>query len=79
MALFPTVQTKAQEELDEVVGINLQTPEDRTNLPYINAVIKEVLRWNPVTPLGVAHASTKEDVYEGYLIPKDATIVPNIW
>ncbi|GFN10642.1 cytochrome P450 [Aspergillus tubingensis] len=79
MALFPTVQTKAQEELDCVVGTSLPTTEDRTNLPYINAVIKEVLRWNPVTPLGVAHASTKEDVYEGYRIPKDATIVPNIW
>ncbi|GLA93934.1 hypothetical protein AtubIFM57143_000787 [Aspergillus tubingensis] len=79
MALFPTVQTKAQEELDCVVGTSLPTTEDRTNLPYINAVIKEVLRWNPVTPLGVAHASTKEDVYEGYRTPKDATIVPNIW
>ncbi|RDK42759.1 cytochrome P450, partial [Aspergillus phoenicis ATCC 13157] len=73
------LQAKAQEELDRVIGTNLPTTEDRTHVPYINAVIKEVLRWNPVTPLGVAHASTKEDVYEGYRIPKDATMVPNIW
>lgn len=79
MALFPAVQTKAQEELDRVVGTSLPTTEDRANLPYTNAVVKEVLRWNPVTPLGVAHACTKEDVYEGYRIPKDATIIPNIW
>ncbi|GKZ23594.1 hypothetical protein AbraIFM66951_009867 [Aspergillus brasiliensis] len=79
MSLFSDIQAKAQDELDRVVGINLPTAEDRTNLPYINAVIKEVLRWNPVTPLGIVHASTKEDVYEGYRIPKDATIIPNIW
>ena len=55
MALYPEVQKKAQEELDNVIG-NDRLPEfsDRDSLPYINAVVKELLRWNPVLPLGIS-------------------------
>jgi cytochrome P450 len=53
MALYPEVQKKAQAEIDAVVGPDrLPEFEDRPSLPYINAVIKELLRWNLVTPLG---------------------------
>jgi len=53
MQLYPEVQRKAQEELDRVIGKGrLPTIADRPNLPYIEAVIKELLRWNPVAPLG---------------------------
>ena len=53
MALYPAVQKKAQAELDAVVGSDrLPDFEDRASMPYINAVIKELLRWNLVTPLG---------------------------
>ena len=80
MVLNPDVQKRAQEEIDRVVGTS-RLPEmaDRDNLPYINAVVKEVLRWHPVTPLGVSHASSEDDTYKGYLIPKGAILVPNIW
>lgn len=41
------------DELDAVVGNNrLPTFSDRPNLPYIDALIKEVLRWKPVLPIG---------------------------
>ncbi|KAF7595511.1 hypothetical protein BBP40_005847 [Aspergillus hancockii] len=80
MILYPAVQEKAQEEIDRVVGTaRLPGLGDRENLPYIDAVVKEVLRWHPVTPLGVTHASSEDDTYDGYLIPKGAIIVPNIW
>ncbi|PIG80191.1 D-alanine--D-alanine ligase [Aspergillus arachidicola] len=79
MALFPAAQHKAQEEIDRVVGARLPTPEDRVKLPYVNALINEVLRWNPVVQIGIMHAATEDDIYEGYLIPKGAPIVPNIW
>ena len=53
MALYPEVQKKAQAEIDAVVGPDrLPEIEDRPSLPYINALIKELMRWNLVTPLG---------------------------
>ena len=54
MALYPEVQKKAQAEIDTVVGPNrLPDFHDRPSLPYINAVVKELLRWNLVGPLGL--------------------------
>jgi cytochrome P450 len=53
MTLYPDVQAKAQAEIDTVIGTDrLPTSEDRPNLPYVDALVKEVLRWQPVTPLG---------------------------
>jgi len=55
MALYPEVQKKAQTEIDAVIGPNrLPGFEDRPSLPYINAVVKEAMRWHLVTPLGRA-------------------------
>jgi hypothetical protein len=53
MTLFPEVQKRAQAEIDAVVG-NDRLPDfsDRSQLPYVEALAKEVLRWNVVTPLG---------------------------
>lgn len=80
MTLYPDVQRKAQEELDRVLGPNrLPTFEDRDNLPYIEALVKETLRWHPVAPTGIPHLCTEDDLYNGYLIPKGALILPNIW
>lgn len=55
MANHPEIQAKAQVELDTVVGPD-RLPEfsDRSNLPYINAIISELLRWQPVTPMGAS-------------------------
>ena len=53
MALNNNALTLAQEELDRVVGENrLPSFQDRENLPYVNALIKEVLRWESIAPLG---------------------------
>lgn len=55
MASYTAVQAKAQAELDTVVGPD-RLPEfsDRSNLPYVNAIISELLRWQPVVPLGTS-------------------------
>ncbi|KAF8518587.1 cytochrome P450 [Gautieria morchelliformis] len=80
MRLFPEVQRKAQEELDEVVGLSrLPEYEDRENLPYINALCKEVIRWHPVLPLGVGHYVTEDDAFNGYFIPAGSIVVGNTW
>ena len=52
MALYPQVQKKAQDELDMVLGGALPTFSDQGSLPYTTALVKEVFRWMPVTPLG---------------------------
>jgi len=53
MALHPDIQRRAQAEVDEVIGKNkLPTASDRERLPYVSAVIKEVLRFAPVARLG---------------------------
>ena len=44
MLLFPEVQKKAQEELDRVLQGRLPEFQDEPNLPYISAIVKEVLR-----------------------------------
>lgn len=52
MILHPEVQNRAREEIDAVVGRSrLPSHEDQPNLPYTEAVLKEVLRWNPPVPL----------------------------
>ena len=54
MTLHPEVQRKAQEELDRVVGTDrLPTFADRDNLPYLEALVSEVHRWMPVSPMGM--------------------------
>ena len=54
MVMFPEVQRKAQAEIDQVIGPDrLPTLEDRKDLPYMDALVTEVLRFNPVTPLGL--------------------------
>ncbi|OQE16233.1 hypothetical protein PENFLA_c028G11077 [Penicillium flavigenum] len=80
MALFPEAQHKAQQELDTVLGSNrLPQFRDRENLPYMDALVKEVLRWHPVVPMSVAHTSTQDDTCEGYFIPKGSSVLANIW
>jgi cytochrome P450 len=80
MLVYPETQTRAQAELDTVVGRErLPTFADYPYLPYIRAMVKEVLRWRPVTPLGGPHRCTEDDWYEGVFIPKGAICLPNVW
>ncbi|EKM56473.1 uncharacterized protein PHACADRAFT_253615, partial [Phanerochaete carnosa HHB-10118-sp] len=80
MILFPHVQRRAQAEIDSVIGTDrLPSFEDRPNLPYVEGVFKEVLRWHPIGPLGLPHRLTQDDVYEGYVLPKGTIVIPNIW
>jgi hypothetical protein len=53
MTLHPEVQKQAQAEIDAVVGTDrLPTLADREYLPFVDALVKEVFRWNPVAPQG---------------------------
>lgn len=80
MVTNPDVQARAQADVDQVTkGERLPTQDDEASLPYITAIIKEALRWAPVAPLGLRHRVTQDDTYEGFRIPKGATVIGNIW
>ena len=51
--LRPEIQTMAQKEIDAVtMRERLPTFEDRSKLPFVDAICKEVKRWRPAVPLG---------------------------
>ncbi|THH14926.1 hypothetical protein EW146_g5474 [Bondarzewia mesenterica] len=84
MVLHPEVQRKAQAEIDAVIGNDrLPNFEDENSLPYVNAVVKEVLRWRPVVTLVPAdlavlpHRLISDDVYKGYHIPAGSIVIGN--
>nr|VWP02507.1 Arg-6 protein [Ganoderma boninense] len=80
MALHPDTLRKAQAELDEVVGTErMPMISDRASLPYVNAIIKETMRWHPALPLSIARCTSEDNVYEGYTIPKGTIVMPNVW
>ncbi|THU82832.1 cytochrome P450 [Dendrothele bispora CBS 962.96] len=80
MCLYPDVQKKAQAEMDPVVGKGrLPTFEDRDHLPYLEALTKEVMRYHPAVPNGLPHATTVDDIHDGYFIPKSSIVFSNIW
>jgi cytochrome P450 len=101
MALHPKIQRRARQEIDAVLGVGgMATHNDRSSLPYVDAMIKEITRWGPVAPLGMpdptklnrgygvdglsfllpglSHCVTRDDYYDGYLIPKDSRVIGNI-
>jgi len=53
MAMYLAIQKEAQAEIDAVVGPS-RLPDfgDRSSLPYINALVKESMRWQSIVPLG---------------------------
>ncbi|KXN84166.1 O-methylsterigmatocystin oxidoreductase [Leucoagaricus sp. SymC.cos] len=80
MLKYPDVQRMGQQELDSVVGPDrLPDFSDLSCLPYLSAIVKEVLRWNPIAPAGVPHLTTDEDTYNGYYIPKNCMIIANTY
>lgn len=53
LVLFPQAQKRAQAELDVVIGRDrLPMFDDEPRLPYIEALCKELMRWQMVLPTG---------------------------
>ncbi|KAF7375542.1 putative monooxygenase [Mycena sanguinolenta] len=78
--LNPSVQCKAQEEIDRVIGPDrLPVIQDRASLPYVRALMAEVFRWHPAVPLGIAHALTQDDIYDGMHLSKGSVVITNAW
>ncbi|KAJ7509507.1 cytochrome P450 [Mycena galericulata] len=78
MTIYPEIQKKAQAAVDEVVGQG-RLPDFNDSIPYVDALVREVLRWRPVLPLSVPHAVTEDNVYKGYHIPAGSVVIGNSW
>ena len=80
MGLHPEIQHRAQAEVDSVVGkARLPGVEHRDHLPYLQAIVKEVLRFHPVAPTGLPHLMATDATCAGYDVPKGAMVIANLW
>lgn len=77
--MYPEVQRKVQEELDQALGDRLPTMDDKNQLTYLKAFCDETHRWRPGVPFGVAHAASEDDIYGEYFIPKGTIVAGNSW
>ncbi|KAL1725527.1 cytochrome P450 [Schizophyllum commune] len=86
----PSLQCRAQSDLDDVLGPlrgadgglgRLPVFDDEERLPYITALARESSRYRPVLPMSVPHPYNGEqpDIYKGYAIPCGSVVIPNIW
>ncbi|QRV84472.1 cytochrome P450 family protein [Ceratobasidium sp. AG-Ba] len=93
MTLYPEVQAKAQDEIttflkqrlaDDPCSSRFLMPDDRQNLPYTSALVRELLRWHPVANV-IPHQSGStddENVVSGgttYRIPANTLVIVNAW
>ncbi|TQD84750.1 hypothetical protein C1H46_029676 [Malus baccata] len=76
----PNVYKKVLMELDQVVGNDRFVEErDISNLPYLQAAVKEVFRLHPAVPLIVPRRTNEACEVSGYHIPKDCIVFVNVW
>ncbi|KAJ7215314.1 cytochrome P450 [Mycena haematopus] len=81
MMMNPSVQKRAQAEVDEFFAAEnrLPTLHDQGLFPYLDCVLKEVLRWVPAAPIGLLHCTSKPDIYNGFFIPAKTMVIANIY
>ncbi|KAL0397812.1 UNVERIFIED_CONTAM: cytochrome [Sesamum calycinum] len=76
----PEKMSKARNELRNVVGQNEEIQEsDITRLPYLRAVVKETFRLHPAAPLLVPHKAEEDVEINGYIVPRNAQVLVNVW
>lgn len=78
----PQKLAKARYELLEVIGRDgdgTVQESDMSRLPYLQAIIKETLRLHPAAPFLVPHKAEEDVEIEGFLVPKNAQILVNVW
>ncbi|XP_062599680.1 cytochrome P450 2B4-like [Saccostrea cucullata] len=73
---FPEIQAKMRKEIDDVIGDRPVSLTDRDNLPYCDAVITETLRLGDIVPLSLPHSTSFDVTWNGFTIPKGATVWP---
>ncbi|MCY3542422.1 MAG: cytochrome P450 [Chloroflexi bacterium] len=74
------IQDRVHEELKAAVGADgLPGMEHQASLPYLHAIILESMRYRTVGPLGLPHKAIEDVELDGFVIPKDAQVLGNIY
>ncbi|CAK8692689.1 unnamed protein product [Clavelina lepadiformis] len=77
---YPQTQKQIREEIHEVIGSSGTVHmSHKPDMHYTNAFIQELMRYRTLGPLGIFHKTNEEADLNGYTIPKDVMIVPNLW
>ncbi|XP_050315796.1 probable cytochrome P450 303a1 isoform X2 [Anthonomus grandis grandis] len=79
LILNPRVQKKAQDEIDAVLGNRAPCLNDRSKMPYMEAIVLEALRMFGCRAFAVPHRAVKDTYLGGYLIPKDILVTANLY
>ena len=60
LASNPDIQKRAQAEIDQVIGLGrLPDFDDRDQLVYLSAILKEVARLYQIAPLGMSERNSR--------------------
>ncbi|KIK58635.1 hypothetical protein GYMLUDRAFT_1005937 [Collybiopsis luxurians FD-317 M1] len=79
--LNPDSLKKGQAAVDAALGFDrLPNYGDEGKIPYVDAVVMEALRWQPVVPLSMNLLTIENaDIYGGHYIPANTIVLENTW
>uniref|UniRef100_A0A8D1PQF6 Steroid 17-alpha-hydroxylase/17,20 lyase n=3 Tax=Sus scrofa TaxID=9823 RepID=A0A8D1PQF6_PIG len=80
--MFPGIRLrkKIQDAIDQNIGFNrAPSISDRNQLVLLEATIREVLRFRPVSPTLIPHRAIIDSSIGEFTIDKDTDVVVNLW
>ncbi|GFV35610.1 cytochrome P450 2G1 [Trichonephila clavipes] len=79
-AAYPDVQKRIHSEIDEVIGPDrFPTYQDRLNMPFTEAALAELMRWQTIVPLNIMRYTLQDTELKGYFIPKHTRVLAVLW
>lgn len=74
------LKERVHREIDSVLANGrMPTLEDKQKMPYVEAVLHEVLRFCNIVPLGIFRATSQDANVNGYTIPKGTMVITNLY
>lgn len=78
--VFVFCKERVHREIDSVLANGrMPTLEDKQRMPYVEAVLHEVLRFCNIVPLGIFRATSQDASVNGYSIPKGTMVITNLY